>query len=176
MSVSRTPSAMPGLRVAGWLVENLERLLVCSFLSLFSIVLILQVFMRFVLRDPLAWPEEFSRYLLIWTAFIGSSLAVKESRFVNIDILPLMTSGRVRMALHVVMHLGFLIFCALAIYFSYDFILRIARSGQVSPAMGIPMWLVYGAAPVGLTLAALRTLQAIFRGSPEPEHHYEDKS
>jgi TRAP-type C4-dicarboxylate transport system permease small subunit len=38
------------------------------------------------------------------------------------------------------------------------------------------MWLVYGAAPVGLALAALRTLQAIFRGSPEPEHHYEDKS
>jgi TRAP-type C4-dicarboxylate transport system permease small subunit len=175
VSSMKTRSA-PVFAVPLWLVENFERLLVCCFLSLFSVVLILQVFMRFVLRDPLSWPEEFSRYLLIWTAFIGSSLAVKEARFINIDILPLMATGVVRKALHLVMHLGFLVFCGLAIYFSYDFILRIASSGQVSPAMGIPMWIVYMAAPVGLGLAALRTLQAIFLGGPSVEHHYEDKS
>lgn len=163
-------------RAVGWFASNFERLLVCSFLSLFSVVLILQVFMRFVVRDPLSWPEEFSRYLLIWTAFIGSSLAVKEGRFINIDILPLMMSGWARKALHLVMHGGFLLFCVLAVYFSLDFILRVAHSGQVSPAMGIPMWLVYSAAPAGLTLAALRTIEAIIFGSAEPEHHFEDKS
>lgn len=175
MSVSRTVSAAPALKAAIWLVENFERLLVSTFLSLFSVVLILQVFMRFVLREPLSWPEEFSRYLLIWTAFVGSSLAVKEARIINIDILPLMTSGWVKKALHMVMHMGFLLFCVLAIYFSLDFITRVAQSGQVSPAMGIPMWLVYAAAPVGLSLATLRTLEAIVFGSREMEHHYEDK-
>lgn len=169
-------SGIPAVRAAVWLLEHFERLLVCGFLTLFSAALILQVFMRFVLREPLAWPEEFSRYLLIWTAFIGSSLAVKEARFINIDILPLMASGWVKRALYFVMHAGFLLFCIPAIYFSLQFIIRVAGSGQVSPAMGIPMWLVYAAAPVGLSLSALRTLEALFFGSAQPGPHYADKN
>jgi len=176
MSVEEGRPRLTAWKAAGWLIQNIERLLVCSFLSLFSIVLIVQVFMRFVVRDPLPWPEEFSRYLLIWTAFIGSSLAVKEARFINIDVIPLLLTGWAKKAMHLVMHLGFLLFCILAVYFSYGFILRVAQTNQVSPAMGIPMWLVYGAAPVGLSLAALRTLEAIFFGSPTAEHHYEEKS
>lgn len=176
MTVEKRRSGNPVWRVFLLVLENFERFLVSSFLSLLAIVLILQVFMRFVLNDPLAWPEEFSRYLLIWTAFIGSSLAVKEGRFINIDILPSLASGWVKTAFHVIMHLGFLLFCGVAVYFSIDFISRVARSGQVSPAMGIPMWLVYVAAPVGLTMAALRTVQYVVSATTVQEHHYEEKS
>jgi TRAP-type C4-dicarboxylate transport system permease small subunit len=150
--------------------------LVSTFLALFSMILVLQVFMRFVLRDPLAWPEELSRYLLIWTAFIGSSLAVREARFINIDIVAAISGPRLRRAFHFLMHLGFLLFCVIATYKSFDFITRIAVSGQVSPAMGLPMWMVYCAAPVGLTLAGLRTVQAMIFGSSGPEHHFEEYS
>ncbi|WP_316861021.1 TRAP transporter small permease [uncultured Cohaesibacter sp.] len=159
-----------------WLFNNFERILVASFLSLFSIVLILQVFMRFVLRMPLPWPEEFSRYLLIWTAFVGSSLAVKESRFINIDILPTMSRGWFTHALRWTMHIGFMAFCMVSTYFSIDFIHRVANSGQVSPAMGIPMWIVYSAAPIGLTLATLRTIETLITGADLKAGHFEDKS
>ena len=171
-SSSRSPIA----KGAAWLLENFERLLVCGFLSLFAVVLILQVFMRYVLRDPLPWPEEFSRYLLIWTAFVGSSLAVKEGRVINIDILPSICRGWALKALTFIMHLGFLAFCVIAIYYSLDFIQRIARSGQVSPAMGVPMWWVYSAAPIGLGFSALRTLEAIFSRDSKEKSKFVDAS
>ncbi|UJQ96096.1 TRAP transporter small permease [Mariluticola halotolerans] len=176
MSAQRKILEHPLFRALGWLEANFERVLVAGVLAVFSIVLILQVFMRFALRAPLSWPEELSRYLLIWAAFIGSSLAVREARIINIDVLPSMSTGWVRQAFHVVMHVGFLIFCLVASYHSLDFITRIARSGQVSPAMGIPMWLVYCAAPIGLSLAAIRTVQALIAPAPETEIHYEERS
>lgn len=176
MSAGKKRSGRPIFQALVWLEANFERVLVSSVLALFSIVLILQVFMRFVMRSPLPWPEELSRYLLIWTAFFGSSLAVREARFINIDVLASMSTGWVRKAFHLTMHLGFLLFCVVATYHSLGFIISIAKSGQVSPAMGIPMWLVYCAAPLGLSLAAVRTVQAIFSPPAEREHHFGEQS
>jgi len=157
----------PVYRALVWLEANFERVLVSTALAVLSGVLILQVFMRFVIRMPLIWPEELSRYLLIWVVFVGSSMAVREGRVINIDVLPSLSTGWVRKAFFLVMHLGFLLFCIVATYQSFDFIFRIARSGQVSPAMGIPMWMVYCAAPVGLSLAAIRTVQAVLYPQPD---------
>jgi TRAP-type C4-dicarboxylate transport system permease small subunit len=154
-------------RAAFWLYRNLERLLVCLFLTAFSLALVLQVFMRFVLRDPLPWPEELSRYLLIWTAFVGSSLAVQEGRAININVLPMLASGAVEKAFFYIMHIGFLLFCLTGIWFASWLVLRIHQSAQVSPAMGIPMWMVYCAAPFGLGLAAFRTVEAMILGTRE---------
>lgn len=167
-------NAKRGYRGVLGIINNSERVLVCVFLSVLSVVLILQVFMRYVLREPLAWPEEFSRYLLIWTAFVGSSQAIKDRRVVSIDVLPQTFGGAAERLFYYLMNLGFLLFCGIAIYFSIDFISHVMRSKQVSPAMGIPMWIVYLAAPVGLGMAAMRTVEAIIAG-PGPASRRSEK-
>lgn len=35
---------------------------------------VLQVFMRYVLNRPLAWPEEFSRWVFLWLVMVGSAI------------------------------------------------------------------------------------------------------
>lgn len=45
-------------------------------LTLMVIDILIQVFFRYVLRDPLVWTEELARFLLAWMVFLGASSAV----------------------------------------------------------------------------------------------------
>jgi TRAP-type C4-dicarboxylate transport system permease small subunit len=62
------------------------------FLSLMFVILLLQVFFRYVLNNSLPWPEEIAVVLLVWSAFIGASIALKNRLHVSIvvfiDMLP----------------------------------------------------------------------------------------
>lgn len=54
---------------------------------LFFIVVILQVFFRFVLSMPLTWSEEASRYLNLWSVLLGAALAVKYKDHLRVDLI-----------------------------------------------------------------------------------------
>lgn len=44
-------------------------------LSFMTILVLIQVFSRYVLNSPVAFTEELVRYSLIWTGFIGAAYA-----------------------------------------------------------------------------------------------------
>lgn len=47
----------------------------------------LQVFSRFILNNPLSWPEEFSRVIFIYLVFIGGAVASKNNEHIAVDII-----------------------------------------------------------------------------------------
>ena len=52
-----------------------------------TIVVLLGVFFRYVVRMPLSWTEELSRYLMIWAASLAISLGIKGNDHVGLTIL-----------------------------------------------------------------------------------------
>ena len=52
----------------------------------FALVL-LQVFYRYVLNDSLFWAEELTVYVLVWTAFIAASAAVRSNDHLTVELL-----------------------------------------------------------------------------------------
>ena len=57
---------------------------------LMVIVILLQVFFRYVLNNALPWPDELARFLMLWmTGFIAPS-AYRWGGFVSIEMLPQM--------------------------------------------------------------------------------------
>ena len=144
------------------LEKNFEKYLITSALLVMSLVLILQVIMRYVFRSPFVWSEELARYLLIWLSMMGTSLAVRESRHISVDFLPVVFGPRSYALFATIAHIGNLIFCILMIWYAVPVIIRLAAIGQLSPSLGIPMWMIYAAVPVGLTFMMLRTIQALW--------------
>jgi TRAP-type C4-dicarboxylate transport system permease small subunit len=68
----------PYAEVGGALRRLAERAIDVAAIAAFSGILLcvlLQVFCRYVLNDPLTWSEELARYLFIWCAFLGWILA-----------------------------------------------------------------------------------------------------
>lgn len=64
-------------------VEAILGFLVCAI----SLIVIWQVFTRFVLNNPSSWSEEFSRYILIWISFIGGSLGLSNGTHMGLVLV-----------------------------------------------------------------------------------------
>ncbi|WP_319410876.1 TRAP transporter small permease [uncultured Cohaesibacter sp.] len=151
-----------------FLDRNAERIIVTAVLVITSITLVAQVFMRYVLAEPLVWAEELARFLLVWCTMVGSSLAVKEARHIIVDFAPVLFGPRSVALFSYISHAGVLAFCCVILYYSIPFVERVRAIGQLSPTLEVPMWMVYAALPVGTFAAALRTLQAVYLQIKDP--------
>lgn len=149
------------MKVLRFLERYFERILLTAALLVMATVLFAQVIMRYFLRSPFTWSEELARYVLVWAAIIGVSLAVRERRHISVDFLPLIFGEKSYRVFAILAHLGVLVFSFIMISASVPLIERLAAIGQTSPALGIPMWIVYAAIPVGFSLTLVRTVQAL---------------
>lgn len=58
-------------------------------LSTMVVVILLQVFFRYVLNNALAWPDEAARFLMLWMSGVMAPSAYRWGGFVAIDMLPM---------------------------------------------------------------------------------------
>lgn len=142
-----------------WL-DKFEKTAVTILLSAMTIVVFLQVFFRFVIKGSLPWSEELSRYLMIWAVFIGASMGAKVGAHIGVGAFVSFFPKKIRMGAIILS--GFLsaLFCGLILVLSFKVVLSIKMSGQLSPAMAIPMYWAYIAVPVGVLLMGIRFIQA----------------
>jgi len=56
-------------------------------LGVMVVVILLQVFFRYVLNDALAWPEEAARFLMMWMTGLIAPTAFRRGGFVAIDMV-----------------------------------------------------------------------------------------
>ena len=64
------------------------------FLGALSIVMILQVFCRYVLNNSLSWSEEFSRYCFIWFNCAGATVLTREISHARISVIDGLFKGK----------------------------------------------------------------------------------
>ena len=57
-------------------------------LAIMVMVILLQVFFRYVLNNALAWPDEAARLLMLWMTGLMAPSAFRQGAFVAIDMVP----------------------------------------------------------------------------------------
>ena len=151
----------------GDLVESIAGVL----LALVVVIVLLQVFGRYILRISLSWPEELARYILVWLMIFGVAAAAASRSQIVVDTLLELVPASVRRALEALSALAGLVAVALLVWTSQPLITGPAGR-STSPATGIPSVWIYLAVPVGgalLVLVALAELAEILRGKrPDP--------
>lgn len=150
------------MKVLKFLDENLEKMLCVVFLALMSIIIVLQVFFRYVLNNSLSWSEELARYLFIWMIYVGISYGVKLDKHICVDAVYTFMPKGIKRGYAIVAYVLFLIFAVAIIYYGILVVGMQISSGQVSPAMGLPMQYVYVAPVVGMILTVIRLVQKIY--------------
>ena len=131
-------------------------------LALMSIIIVLQVFFRYVLNNSLSWSEELARYLFIWMIYIGISYGVKLDKHICVDAVYTFMPKGIKRGYAIVAYLLFLAFAVFIVYYGIMVVGMQISSGQVSPAMGLPMQYVYAAPVVGMILTIIRLIQKIY--------------
>lgn len=69
-------------------VLRVGRTLAWIALAFMVVVILLQVFFRYVLNNALPWPDEAARFLMLWMTGLIAPLAYRHGGFVAIDMVP----------------------------------------------------------------------------------------
>lgn len=142
-----------------WLDHYLEESILTALLLGMAVIMGIQVFSRFVLRESLSWTEELTRYLFIWCGFLSVSYCTKRCISIKIEQFVAKFSRRNKAIIKVVNHTFELAFFFYMIPFAWSYMMSAVESGQVSPALSIPMYYVQAAPFVAFALVAFRILQ-----------------
>ena len=146
------------MRFLHWLDDNFELVLISLALSAISIIMGMQVVMRYIFHNSLGWAEEICRYLFIYSAFLGFSYSTHKGLHLQLDFIPNVLPFMKKYFMFFGDAVLFL-FCIYMIKPGISVIQLLIRSGQTSPAMGIPMHYVYLSLMFGLVLSILRLIQ-----------------
>ena len=127
-----------------------------------------QVVSRFILKVPLSWTEEVSRFALIWLTFIAASVALRDDGHFTVDVISHKLSLENKKTYRIGVMLVTLAYLIVILYTGLELI-PIAHM-QESPALDLHMSYVYLAIPCGAALMIVNVLLRIFnvvRGSKE---------
>jgi len=126
-----------------------------------SLLIFVQVVIRYVFSGSLIWAEEFARYGIVWFVFLGSSLAVRKGAHASVDVLVNLLPGKPRKTVEIIAAALSLAFCVLIFWYGMTLVLRVYQMGNLTPAMEIPMFIPYLAIPGGCLLMTVRYAQQL---------------
>lgn len=150
------------MKILRFLNEYLEAAIISFLLIVFSILVTVQVFMRYVMQNSLSWSEELARYCMVWMVYIGVAYAAKHSLHIRVDAINMILSERAKKIVNLIAHFIFLAFCLITVYLGTGAFLRMLRFVQYTPGLRIPMAYVYIGVPLGFALTAIRLMQNIW--------------
>lgn len=158
-----------------WLCNRVEIVLIV----LMMIIVLIQVFFRYVLNSSLVWPEETARFMMVWMTFMAAPVAYRMGSNVSLDIIHRMFKGRLHTLLSVLIQIGALI--TLAILFQKS--IGMVQRGSLIDATSIPikMTYIYISLPIGLFLTSMVNIELLINSlvllvkgnSVQEEHHFE---
>ncbi len=146
------------MKIIRWFDRHIEEVGLVLFSSIMVTVIFVQVIAR-LLDSSLSWSEELARYCFIWLVYLGISYGVKKNRHIKVDVILLLLKERGKIILNIIATLLFMVFALFVIRYGYDIATKLLSFGQTSPALGIPMGLVYMATPIGMGLTLIRLIQ-----------------
>lgn len=165
------PHAPAGPELPRWF-ERAEEALLAATLGLTFLVLLLQVFSRYLFSWPLAWTEELARYLFVWSVFIGASQAMRHGEHIAVGMVVERLPRRAAQVVGLAMLALMATFLGVVIVKGYELAMKVID--LPSTALEWPMALVYAPLPaVALIMLARLGLAArrlVMVGPAHVEH------
>lgn len=140
---------------------KLEEVLMGAFLIGISLIILLQIVMR-LLKTSLPWPEELARYLYVWSVFLSLAYTIRTRTNLRVDLVINFFPAKLQGIMEILLQFVNGAFFFTLFYHSLKVVSAVKMSSQTSPALEIPMYLVYLIVPAGFLLAAFRAVQQIY--------------
>jgi TRAP-type C4-dicarboxylate transport system permease small subunit len=127
----------------GYILERILSIFVGVALVGFAATVIAEVFFRYFLGFSLYWSNELATYLFIYLVFFGGSVALKRGELINVAFFRERLPLKWQKGATLLMFFAMLAFSLMASAYSTILIQNSIKTKTVSPAMLIPMAIVY---------------------------------
>jgi TRAP-type C4-dicarboxylate transport system permease small subunit len=147
-----------GIMTVKKFVNNFEEYFVVWTLAGMTILVFVQVVMRYVFSYSLSWSEELSRYVFLWLSWVGASYAVKEGSHFRVEMFANLIKGKHRRRFEIAILIIWFIFSFFLTLIGTQLVLFLVDTHQVSAAMRMPMAIPYASVPASCLLMCVRLI------------------
>ena len=123
-------------------------------LSVICVTMLLQIFLRRVLRSPLEWAEDLSVFLFIWITFLGAAILFEKKLMISVDTLTALLPVPVQRFVEAISDSIILVAVAYLLRLAVQFMVRQRSMGHnLGGALRMPSWVIM--IPVIICLASM---------------------
>ncbi len=148
-----------------------EFVLSLSILSM-AILLIVGVFMRTVMNSSLTFSEEVASALLVVVSFFGLGYCARKGRHITMSMVFDMVKNKHKKIFMIVISLGSALATAYIAFLAYRYVLSVQNLGRVTPALQIPMYIIYSVVPIGFVLATIEYISSFIFNIKDKDNFY----
>ena len=145
-----------------WIFDKLEYLVLVFLFTVMLGLAFLQIVLRIFFATGIMWGDPLLRHLVLWVALLGATMAAKEGKHINIDVISKLLPDRGKTIVRALTDLFSSSICVFLIHASLKFIRDELQAGALAFLM-IPVWTVAVIFPVAFGLIALRFAISGFR-------------
>ena len=142
------PPLLPDRGLLGLYFKAMVAFAGASMAAIVAIMLV-QIVARYVFNASLIWSEELCRYILIWQTFLLIGIAYHRGELAVLDILTGRVSGRVRLAVRLLVSIPIAVF--LIVLIRHGLVHASRFQAQTIPAIDF-IWISLTGKPAGLTV------------------------
>jgi len=148
------------LKKLDWVLTNIEEwtlfiIVMAALISLFA-----NVVLRYGFNYTLAWSQELVRIVIIYSTFIGASVAIKQRSMIRIDAI-VQIFPKLKTGLTYYTDVLMLIFAGMMVYYGYKMALLQHVTHQKTIIMQIPLSIIYAIMPIMGVMIFIRTIMVI---------------
>ena len=151
-----------GLDFLGKVINRFEEYGVIVALSAMTILYSLSIVSRYITKTSMPWADELVRLLFIWATFLGTSIGVKRGAHLGVSVIQTSLPRKWQKYVVIAITLCCVFTCAILSWHGVRMVNLQFTMGQRSSQLGVPIFLVGLAIPVGLALSLLRFIQILF--------------
>lgn len=127
-----------------------------AMLALMTSLILLQVYCRNFLDLGLPWADELARFAGIALIFLAVPKLLIDNKHIRMDIVLENLSSKNRQFVERILNVLIILFCTIMLFGFYKFLLKAAKFS--TPSLGIPNYIFYLPALLGITFLALVAL------------------
>ena len=132
-----------------------ENFIILATLGSMVVLSFLQVILRNFFDTGLLWGDILLRHLVLWVGFAGASLATREEKHINVDILTKLLPPQAVPYTKFCVYLFAIVICYILSKASYVFLTFEVEAGSIL-FLDIPGWYIQIILPIGFALIGFR--------------------
>lgn len=104
------------------ILTNLEEIIASGFIILTTVLVVINVFMRYFLKAGLYWSEEVATASFVWAVFIGAVAGYKKGKHIGVDILVILLPAKIQKAVVIIVDMVLILLNGYMTYLAVIFI------------------------------------------------------
>ena len=151
--------ALPRLSKLFRLANRLEEDIICILLAVMTLLVFVEVIMRFVFNTGIMWAQELTLHLSAWMVLFGTAYGIKVGSHIGVDAVVKALPNKIHRAVSVFAVLLSLIYCGFFLKGAWVYLDMMKSIGITMEDLPVPRWIAHSILFIGFIMIAFRLLE-----------------